>query len=78
MARLLYCRRAALTREGFFSSETDALDMVADYECLHTDANDRARAWRMGIENDLLLESVRCTEPRNWIEQLVLPLRNKK
>ena len=76
MARLIYCRRASLTNEGFFTSEADALTMVAGYEGLHTDPNNKALAWQMGIENDLLNETVRCTEPRNWIEQLVLPLRN--
>lgn len=73
MARLIYCRRAALAKEGFFTSETDAPEMVANFEALHADPENKALAWRLGIEADILTDGVRQTEPRNWMERLVLP-----
>ena len=73
MARLMYCRRAALTSEGFFADEQSALDLVADFERLHGEPDNKALAWRLGVEDDLRLDALRTTEPRNWLERLVLP-----
>lgn len=73
MARLMYCRRQALTKEGFFTDEDNALDVVARYEALHKDTTDMALAWQLGVEDDLLVDTVRQSEPRNWLERLVLP-----
>jgi len=73
MARLIYCRRAALTKEGFFTDEDDALNMVARYEKLYAEPDNKALAWQLGVESDILVDSVRQTEPRNWLERLVLP-----
>lgn len=73
MARLMYCRRQALTKEGFFKDEAGALDMVAKYEQLNADPADKALAWTLGVEDDILVDAVRQAEPRNWLERLVLP-----
>ena len=73
MARLIFCRRTALTNEGFFKDETEALALVEKYEQLHQNPDDMALAWPLGVEADLLIDTIRQTEPRNWIERLVLP-----
>lgn len=73
MARLIYCRRQALTTEGFFTNEADALRWVERYEQLHGAPTNQALAWQLGLDDDLLIESIRQAEPRNWIEHLVLP-----
>lgn len=73
MARLMYCRRAALTKEGFFTDEANALAVVDQFEKLHADPMDKALAWQLGVEADLLVDAVRHTEPRNWLERLVIP-----
>jgi len=73
MARLMFCRRAALTKEGFFTDEANALEVVEKFERLHKNPSDIALAWQLGVEPDLLLETMRQAEPRNWLEQLVLP-----
>ena len=71
MARLIYCRRAALTKEGFYTDEANALSMVENFERLHQNPDDKALAWQLGVEHDLLIDTVRQTEPRNWLERLV-------
>lgn len=73
MARLIYGRREALTNEGFFKNEDDVLSWVDQYEHLHQNPDDKALAWQLGIEEDLILDTVRHTEPRNWLNHLVLP-----
>ena len=73
MARLMYCRRQALTNEGFFTSEENALEVVAAYERLYDDPDAKALAWQLGVEDDLMSDAVRHAEPRNWLNRLVLP-----
>jgi len=73
MARLMHARSQALTNEGFFHDETDALAMVERFEQLYKNPKDKALAWQLGCEADILTDSIRQTEPRNWIERLVLP-----
>lgn len=72
MARLFFARSKALTKEGFFTDEANALSMVEDFERLHTAPDDKALAWQLGIESDLLVRSVRQTEPRNWLNRQVI------
>lgn len=73
MARLMYCRRTALTQEGFFSDEANALQVVENFERLYANPGDKALAWQLGVEADVLNDTIRQTEPRNWLEQLVIP-----
>ncbi|MCK5444431.1 MAG: gamma-glutamyl-gamma-aminobutyrate hydrolase family protein [Rhodospirillaceae bacterium] len=73
MARLIYCRRAALTNEGFYTDEANALEMVEKFERLYANPDDMALAWQLGVDQDILNDTVRQTEPRNWLERLVLP-----
>jgi len=73
MARLMSARREALLKEGFFSSEENAEAMVESFETLHKNPDDKALAWQWGVEADLLNDAVRHTEPRNWLERLVIP-----
>lgn len=73
MARLIHCRRAALIKEGFFTDDDDARELVARYEQLHNAPDNKALAWRLAVEDDVLVDAVRQTEPRNWLAHLVLP-----
>lgn len=73
MARLMYCRRAALTKEGFFSDEANAVAVVDQYESLYKNPRDKALAWQLGVEPDLLVDTIRQAEARNWLTRLVLP-----
>jgi len=73
MARLIHCRRQALTNEGFFTDEKNALSMVERYEQLFANPENKALAWQLGVEADLMVDTVRQAEPRNWIQRLVIP-----
>lgn len=73
LARLTYCRIEKLTRKGFFQSEADALAYVEELEQLHQDPTRKDLAWKLGIDDDVMNATVRCTEVRNWIQRLVIP-----
>lgn len=73
MARLIHCRRAALIKEGFFKDEAEAQSLVHQFEQLHKNPADKALAWQLGVEADLIVDHVRQTEPHNWMQRLVLP-----
>ena len=73
LARLTFCRIEKLSRKGFFQSHDQALDYVGDLEQLHKDPARKDLAWKLGIDDDVMNASVRCTEVRNWIERMVIP-----
>jgi len=77
MARLMYCRRENLTNEGFFTDDDNALNMVENFESLHKNPSNMALAWQLGVESDILVDSVRQTEPYNWMHGLVIPHMGK-
>lgn len=71
------CRRyhESLVREGF-AADRPALEAHA--EALETVARDPSRrdlAWRLGVDEDVLDDSRRLTEIRNWMVHQVLPRR---
>ncbi len=77
MARLTYCRIEKLIRLGFFKTENDALEYVDQLEQLHNDPTRKDLSWRLGIDADLMDESVRQQEVKNWINHLVIPHKHQ-
>ncbi len=73
LARLTFCRIEKLSKRGFFQSRDDALTYIAALESLHDDPSRTDLAWRLGIDEDVMNPSIRCTEVRNWIHRLVIP-----
>ena len=73
MARLTWCRIEKLTELGFFTDRQAGEDYVELLETLHRDPSRTDIAWLLGIDNDILDESYRRTEVRNWLNHLVLP-----
>jgi GMP synthase (glutamine-hydrolysing) len=73
LARLTFCRIEKLVRGGFFRDRAAALAYVDQLEALHADPDRRDLAWLLGVDEDVMDESVRRAEVRNWIERLVLP-----
>jgi GMP synthase (glutamine-hydrolysing) len=63
---------AQLVREGFFADLPARDAYTADLETLGR-ANDKAVAWRHGIDETVLDERLRTTELANWITHQVLP-----
>ncbi len=60
-----------LVTEGFLADLTEVERYAADLSALHTDNRRRDIAWRLGLGDDIVKESVRQTELSNWISSLV-------
>lgn len=73
MARLMFCRLQKLIRLGFFANETEGLNRIEQLESLHTDPTRDDIAAALNLKPDVLDESLRTVEVRNWINYLVLP-----
>jgi GMP synthase (glutamine-hydrolysing) len=73
IARLLHCRREVNTKLGFFRRVEEADAFVDELELLAADPTRKDLAWKLGIDDDVLDERVRCCEVRNFVKHLVLP-----
>jgi len=78
MARLCYCRKQKLVDKGFFRDLEAAQAFVDRLEALHQDPTRKDIAWLLGIDDDIMNEDIRQAEVRNWIEQLVIPTRQRR
>jgi GMP synthase (glutamine-hydrolysing) len=61
------------TAEGFFRSEDDARSFAEDLITLDQDRSRLDLGWRYGLDAEVLDDTRRMTEIRNWIERQVLP-----
>ncbi|MFC1610495.1 type 1 glutamine amidotransferase [Myxococcota bacterium] len=73
IARLTHCRIDKLVQGGFFSGRNAALAYIDTLEALHQNPQRKDLAWRLGVDADVMDETVRVCEVRNWIFRLVLP-----
>ena len=78
LARLTWCRIDKLIKLGFFRDRDAAERYVNLLETLHQDPSRKDIAWLLGIDEDVTNEDVRLTEVRNWIEQLVIPAKQRR
>jgi GMP synthase (glutamine-hydrolysing) len=61
-----------LVTEGFFADLTELERYSADLSTLAANQQRRDIAWRLGLGDDIMKQSVRLTELSNWIASLVL------
>lgn len=73
IARLTDCRRGILLKQNRFTSDENADQFIADLDALHVDPNRLDLSWKLGIDEDVLDEDIRCQEVVNWIEHMVKP-----
>ena len=73
MARLMFCRIEKLVRLGFFADDAAGLNHINQLEALHADPSLEDIASALDIKPDVMDESLRTIEVRNWINHLVLP-----
>ena len=73
MARLMFCRLEKLIRLGFFADEAAGLAHIDQLEALHADPSREDIASALDLKPDVMDESLRTVEVRNWINHLVLP-----
>ena len=73
MARLVSCRVDKLVAGGLFANPEAALDYVQKLETLHAHPERKDLAWLLGIDSDIMDQTIRQTEVKNWIDRLVVP-----
>ena len=73
MARLMFCRLEKLVRLGFFADEAAGMAHIDQLEALHADPSREDIATALGLKADVMADSLRTVEVRNWINHLVLP-----
>ncbi|ETV96950.1 hypothetical protein H310_09806 [Aphanomyces invadans] len=78
IARLILARKERLVKYGIFRSLEDGDKYVAELEALYDDPSRKDIAWRLGLDSDVLNETVRYTESRNFIKHLVIPYKLSK
>ncbi len=73
MARLIAARAEPLIKEGFFETEDQVMELVADLKALHSDPQNEELRKKIGADDTLISDEVRQQELRNWIDYLVIP-----
>lgn len=73
MAQLIAARAAPLVKEGFFEQEADVHAYVEKLQALAANPDDQALRRELDIGDDILDETIREQELRNWIDYLVIP-----
>ena len=78
LAKIMRRRRENLVEEGFYSSLESADAHLDDLESLHHDASRKDLAWKLGLDAEVLDESRRLTEIRNFLKHVVNPTRSQR
>lgn len=73
MARLMFCRLEKLVKLKLFADEAAGLAHIDQLEALHADPTREDIATSLGLKGDVMDDSLRTVEVRNWINHLVLP-----
>lgn len=71
LAALTRFRMEGLVDSGYFGDHAAAQSFVAELEVLHRDPSRKDIAWKLGIDQDVMDESVRTLEVKNWIENVL-------
>lgn len=78
MARLIVAREEKLTAQGLFRDHDDMVQYVERLEALAAEPHRKDLRWQLAIDDDLLADSIRQCEFKNWINELVLPRWQQK
>lgn len=77
MARLLVARKAPLVKEGYFEAESDVEQLVENMSRLSENPGDMELRVELGAGDDILADSIRQCEVRNWLTHLVIPTKQE-
>ncbi len=77
MARLLIARKTPLTKEGFFTQESEVETLVDKMTALSKEPNNNKLRQELNISDDILSDKIRQVEVENWLKFLVIPSMNK-
>jgi GMP synthase (glutamine-hydrolysing) len=73
MAQLMFCRLEKLVKLKFFADEAAGMAHIEQLEALHADPSRTDIASALSLKADVMDQSLRTVEVRNWINHLVLP-----
>jgi GMP synthase (glutamine-hydrolysing) len=78
LASILEFLGPVMQQEGFFKSAEDHARYVKDLQSLHSDPVRQDLAWRYGLGDDVLDETCRLTEIRNFLNFKVRPHQSRR
>jgi GMP synthase (glutamine-hydrolysing) len=67
-----------LIAEGLFAQPREADAYCAAIRALHEDPGNRALAWQLGVQKEIVDPHLRLTEIRNWLEHAVRPEKSRR
>jgi GMP synthase (glutamine-hydrolysing) len=67
-----------LIAEGLFAKAEEAFAYCASIRALHDDPSNRALAWQLGVQKEIVDPHLRLTEIRNWLEGAVRPEKSRR
>jgi GMP synthase (glutamine-hydrolysing) len=73
VAMLILAREEKLIKQNYFKNHDDLVLYVKDLEEIFNDNTRKDLMWKYGIDADVLSDSVRQLEFRNWLNKLVIP-----
>ncbi|MFC1670094.1 type 1 glutamine amidotransferase [Spirochaetota bacterium] len=77
MAKLIVAREKKLIELGFFKNNSEMKRYVKQLELLYKEPHRKYLRWKLGIDDDVLSDSVRQCEFINWIDTIILK-KNKR
>jgi len=77
VARLIIAREEKLIQQNYFKDHNDLMIFVEDLEAIFSDNSRKDLRWKYGIDEDVLSDSIRQLEFKNWINKIVIPYSEK-
>ncbi len=74
MARLIVARQEKLIHEGYFKNSEEVVHYTELLEIIAADPSRKDLRWQLGIDDDLLSDSIRQCEFVNWLQKVVIPM----
>jgi GMP synthase (glutamine-hydrolysing) len=78
VAQLGILRAPQLISQGFFRDAGEADDYLRQLKQLHADRSRKDLLYRLAVGHEILDESIRRCEPRNWLERMVKPVKDRR
>lgn len=72
VAGLIRTYAEAMTNDGYYATEADALIHASQMDLLYQDPSRQDLAWLLGMDADVLDPDVRLREVANWVDQPVM------
>jgi GMP synthase (glutamine-hydrolysing) len=73
LARLILAREEKLIKQGMFKDHDDLLEMVGRLEEIYKNQDRKDYRWQLGIDEDVILDSIRQKEFSNWVKYQAAP-----